>query len=112
MPVTAVKYRLYPTPAQECTLRQALATCCAIYNSLLNWRRHDYEVHGASPSYYTQKKALPIWKQTHDELNAVHSQVLQDVCKRVDLAFAAFFRRVKNAETPGFPRFKGAGHYD
>jgi len=108
----AVKYRLYPTPAQETVLRQNLAVCCAVYNSLLNWRRHDYEVQGSRPSYYEQKKALPLWKQTHPGLSCVHSQVLQDVCKRVDLAFEAFFRRVKSGETAGYPRFKGEGHYD
>jgi putative transposase len=44
---------------------------------------------------------------------AVHSQVLQNVQERVDLAFKAFFRRVKaKAEDPGYPRFKGYGHYD
>jgi putative transposase len=31
---------------------------------------------------------------------------------RVDLALQAFFRRVRNGEEPGFPRFKGKGWYD
>jgi putative transposase len=31
---------------------------------------------------------------------------------RVDLAFQAFFRRVKAGEKPGYPRFKGKGWYD
>ena len=108
----SVKYRLYPTPAQETALRQMLSTCCTVYNSLLNWRKHDYELLGESRTYYEQKKALPIWKQSHPELSEVHSQVLQDVCKRVDLAFAAFFRRIQAGEAPGYPRFKGEGHYD
>ena len=30
---------------------------------------------------------------------------------RVERAFAGFFRRVKNGETPGCPRFKGKGRY-
>ena len=33
------------------------------------------------------------------------------MCTRVDLAYQAFFRRVKAGETPGYPRFKGAGWY-
>jgi putative transposase len=37
--------------------------------------------------------------------------VLQDVVMRVDLAFQAFFRRVKAGEKPGYPRFKGKGQY-
>jgi putative transposase len=30
----------------------------------------------------------------------------------VELAFKAFFRRVKAGEEPGYPRFKGKGQYD
>ena len=44
-------------------------------------------------------------------LQPVHSQVLQDVAKRLNKAFHAFFRRVKNGETPGYPRFKSFGRY-
>jgi putative transposase len=108
----AFQYRIYPTPAQETALERTLAVCRDVYNSLVNWRKHDYEVSGQSPNYYEQKKALPLWKQTHPELREVHSQTLQDVVKRVDLAFQAFFRRVKAGETPGYPRLKGKGQYD
>ncbi len=80
------------------------------YNSLLNWRKHDYEVVGKSPSWYDQKKGITAWKADHPELSEVHSQALQDVSVRVDLAFKAFFRRVKGGETPGFPRVKGYGY--
>ncbi|HEX9372951.1 MAG TPA: transposase, partial [Roseiflexaceae bacterium] len=46
-------------------------------------------------------------------LKIVHSQVLQHVQVRVDLAFKAFFRRVKAGEQEvGYPRFKGYGRYD
>jgi putative transposase len=108
----AFVYRLYPTPAQETALDGVLAVCREVYNSMVNWRKHDYEVKGQSPNYYGQKKALPIWKQAHPELREVHSQTLQDVVKRVDLAFQAFFRRVKAGETAGYPRMKGVGQYD
>jgi putative transposase len=37
---------------------------------------------------------------------------LQDVIQRVDRAFQAFFRRVKNGETPGYPRFQGRNRYN
>jgi len=87
-----------------------LETCRQVYNSLLNWRKHDYEVLGKSPSWYDQKKGITTWKVVHPELSEVHSQVLQDVSVRVDLAFKAFFRRVKSGETPGFPRVKGDGY--
>ena len=112
MPTLAFKYRLYPTPAQDTALHGMLATACDVYNSLVNWRKYTYEVEGKSPDFYEQKKALPLWKKAHPELSLVHSQVLQDVVKRVDRAFDAFFRRVKAGETPGYPRLKGKGQYD
>jgi putative transposase len=37
---------------------------------------------------------------------------LQNAQERVDLAYKAFFRRVKAGEKPGFPRFRGPGRYD
>jgi len=92
-------------------LRQTLETCRGVYNSLLNERSHDYERFGKSPSRLVQQAHLPAWKQTHPELSDVHSQVLQDVVKRIDLAFEAFFRRVALGEEPGYPRFKGKNQY-
>jgi len=58
------------------------------------------------------KKLLPQWKDEKPELKSVHSQVLQEVVKRVDLAYQAFFRRVKDSKDPGYPRFKGKDRYD
>ncbi|MFC0866099.1 hypothetical protein ACFHYQ_27755 [Sphaerimonospora cavernae] len=36
----------------------------------------------------------------------------QATLRRLDKAFAAFFRRVKAGQKPGFPRFKGRGWFD
>jgi putative transposase len=50
---------------------------------------------------------------TRPALKLVHSQVAQNVQVRVDLAFNAFFRRVREgAVDVGFPRFKPFGRYD
>ncbi len=51
-------------------------------------------------------------KTVRPTLSKVYSQVLQNVTERVDLAFKAFFRRLKSGEEPGYPRFKGYGRYD
>jgi putative transposase len=48
----------------------------------------------------------------NQELLNLYSQSLQNVATRVDLAFKAFFRRVKSGGMPGYPRFKGRQHYD
>jgi len=57
-------------------------------------------------------KQLPNLKEVFAEYSEVGSQVLQDVLERLDKAYQAFFRRVKNSEEPGFPRFKGRDRYD
>ncbi len=46
-------------------------------------------------------------KKTLPQAQIVHSHVLQVVAADCDEAFQAFFRRIKNDETPGYPRFKG-----
>jgi putative transposase len=55
---------------------------------------------------------LPALKAERPSLAGVQSQVLQNVAVRIDLAFKAFFRRVRVGETPGYPRFRGMGRYD
>ncbi len=61
---------------------------------------------------YAQQAELPALKLVRPTINNVHSQVLQNVAVRLDLAMQAFFRRVKSGEKPGYPRFKGYGRYD
>jgi putative transposase len=60
---------------------------------------------------YDTQSLLPAWKVDRPSLKLVHSQVLQNVQVRVDLAMGAFFRRVKAGEDPGYPRFKQFGRY-
>ena len=84
-----------------------------MYNETLAERKRAYEERGESLRLYDTQALLPVWKMTKSELKSVHSQVLQNVSVRVDLAYQAFFQRVKRgAEKVGFPRFKGKGRYD
>ncbi len=110
MYIKFLKYRVLPTKAQETLLSQNLHTCREVYNSFLLWRIVSWETQQKSIGYHEQANALPGWKKEHAELKAVFSQVLQNVAVRVDLAFKAFFARVKREGTPGFPRFKGDGY--
>ena len=106
------RYRIYPTKSQRTRMVETLELCRWTYNETLAVRKNAYDQEGKSVSYYETKKLLPQWKEEKPELKEVHSQVLQEVVKRVDLAYQAFFRRVKAGEDPGYPRFKGYGRYD
>jgi putative transposase len=109
----AFKYRLYPTAAQETAMKAILEECRWLYNHFLDERKTVYEQTGHSPSLYEQNLSLPGLKQQRPGLAKVHSQVLQNVAVRVDLAMGAFFRRVRAGEKePGYPRFRGKGRYD
>jgi putative transposase len=107
-----LRYRIYPTKSQRSKRNDTLELCRWAYNETLAIRKNAYEQEGKSVSYYETKKLLPQWKDEKPELKEVHSQVLQEVVKRVDLAYQAFFRRVKDGEDPGYPRFKGRDRYD
>ena len=106
------RYRLFPTPAQQRKMVHTLRECRTLYNTLLAERRDTYERTGKSTSLYSQQARLPAIRESNPALGEVHSQVLQNVAVRIDLAFKAFFRRCKAGEKPGYPRFRGANRYD
>ncbi len=106
------KYRLYPNQQQRRRLDQQLEECRWLYNHLLAERRDAWEQSQESVRLYDQQATLPALKAAHPTLAEVQSQVLQNVAVRIDLAFQAFFRRVKAGEAQGYPRFRGKGRYD
>ncbi len=109
----AFKYRIYLTHGQRRILERQLEACRFVYNETLAMRKHAWEQEQRTVTWYETKRALPLLKETRPSLKLVHSQVLQNVTERVDLAFKAFFRRVKEGdEDVGYPRFKGTGRYD
>jgi putative transposase len=105
------QYRLYPTKAQVTILNHTLEICRKVYNNTLALRRDSWKYDQKVVSLFDSNRELVHWKKEYTELSSVYSQVLQNVQVRVDLAFKAFFRRVKAGETPGYPRFKSFGRY-
>ncbi len=108
----AFKYRIYPTRRQRDALQFTLDRNRELYNAALEERREAWRMSKISISYNDQSAQLPEIKEIRPEYKEIYSQILQDTLKRVDKAFKAFFRRCKNGETPGFPRFQGYDRYD
>ena len=106
------QFRLNPTRHQRTLLNNTLELCRWVYNETLATRKNAWEKEKKSISHYDTTKMIPGWKEQKPELKQVYSQVLQEVCARVDLSFQAFFRRVRAGEKPGYPRFRGKGWYD
>jgi putative transposase len=110
--IKTFKYRLYPTKRQTRQMQATLEECRWLWNHLLEQRKTAWEKRKESLSCYQQISTLPYLKQQKPSLKQVYSQVLTDVAFRLDRAFQAFFRRIKNGEKPGYPRFRGRGRYD
>jgi len=107
---TAYKFRMYPNRQQEAQLELTLDTCRYLYNLALADRKNAYETEGISRSYEDQA-AMLVAEKKDGNFKGVFSQVLQDVLRRLDKSFKAFFCRVKAGDKPGYPRFKGLGWY-
>jgi putative transposase len=105
------KYRIYLTNGQRRILNTMLEECRWVYNQTLEARELAYQ-NSIKCGLYDTQAMLPGWKQTRPSLKLVHSQVLQNVQVRLDLAFQAFFRRLKaGAEDAGYPRYKKFDRY-
>lgn len=104
-------FKLYPNAEEIKRLEAWLALHCELYNAALQERIEAYKKLGKSINYYDQQNMLPEIKGYRPEFIELGSQALQQTLRRLDLAFQAFFRRVKLGQTPGFPRFKAKSRF-
>jgi len=111
MHILVYKYRLYPTLSQEKALYCILRICRYWYNMCLSERKLAWELEQRQVSKGEQEKTSILYRKAFRCADRVFSQTLQSVCDDLDKTFAAFFRRVKAGETPGYPRFKSANRF-
>jgi putative transposase len=110
--VKCYKFKFRHNAKFEAACNLTLDLCRELYNSALQERRDAYQINFVSINYHAQAIQLPEIKEIREDVGGVYSQVLQDVLRRVEKAFAGFFRRVKEGKAPGYPRFKPASRYD
>jgi len=106
------KFRLFPTDGQRTRLKVTLEGCRRAYNLCLQVRRDAYEKDGTSLSLYDTERLVKDWRSDDPVIGACHTHLIHNVCERLQLAFQAFWRRCKNGEKPGYPRFKSEDRYD
>lgn len=104
-------YRLYPTPKQALALVELLRSHQQLYNAALEERMSAWDKAGKSIGYVDQCKSLTQLRRELPEWAAVNCSSQQMTLRRLNKAFAAFFRRVKAGEEPGFPRFKSLARF-
>ncbi|MDJ0732870.1 MAG: transposase [Nostocaceae cyanobacterium] len=121
------QYKIKPTKVQREKIDNTLDMLRCQYNYLLGQRFDWYEQHRCSidrcplvcylpelkerPNYYNQKASLTRLKKDRPWYKDIHSQVLQEVPKKVELAFERWLKGDCNGKKSGRPRFKGKGQY-
>jgi putative transposase len=100
------KYRLYPTAAQARELERQLALACDLYNAALEQRIWAWRRHRVSITFREQSKQLTEARHELPWLIGMSSLAQHGVLRRLDRAFQAFYRRVRDGQAAGFPRFK------
>lgn len=106
-----ITYKLYPNKTQENALKDYLRLQKDLYNAALQERIDCYKKTGQGLSYNNQQQSLTQIRQALPEYRAIPVYLSRMTLKRLDIAFKAFFKRVQQGQTPGFPRFKSLARF-
>ena len=106
------KYRIRPSTAQEAALNGMLGAFCDLYNACLQQRIEAYQRRGISLRYGNQAGELKAVREADERLGGFSFSAEQQILRRLDKAFSAFFGRVKRGGKPGFPRFRAKSMFD
>lgn len=124
---TSYQYRLKPNKEQALKIDATLEMLRYQYNYQLAQRFDWYEINRCSidrcllvchlpelkekPNRFSQQASLKLLKKERPWYKNIHSQVLQEVPKKVEIAFDRWLKGDCNGKKSGRPRFKGAGRY-
>jgi putative transposase len=101
------KFLLRPTSKQVSALEACLEDTRQLYNAALEERREAWRK-GNRVTYYAQSAQLKeIRAADPEQYGRWAFSCERNAVRRLDRAFADFYRRVKAGQTPGYPRFKG-----
>jgi len=76
---------------------------CALEHRKLNYQAKPYVKYPVN--FYSQSRELTEARALLPEVKACLRTIQSDALEKLDAAFQAFFKRVKEGQTPGFPRF-------
>lgn len=106
MALRSYKFRICPNRAQDAALSEMLRDFCGLYNACLQQRIEAYQRRGISLRYGNQASELKAVRATEPNLARWSFTALQQVLRRVDQTYTAFFKRKR-----GFPRFRASARY-
>jgi len=106
MPTLSYKYRIEPNRTQSAALADMLADFCQLYNAGLEQRIDARRRRHVSVNYGMQASELKAVRCAAPQLARWSFSAEQQVLRRLDKTFKAFFRRGK-----GFPRLRAVSRY-
>jgi putative transposase len=112
MALRSFKYRIRPSSEQEVALTDMLGAFCDLYNACLQQRIEAYRRRDISLRYGNQAAELKAVREADERLGGFSFSAEQQVLRRLDKAYAAFFGRMKCGAKAGFPRFRAKSRYD
>lgn len=77
-----------------------------MFNHFLAERMEQYKQTGKAPTRFQQDKSLTVLKREIEWLREPDKCALQSALRDLDTAYQNFFRRVKQGQKPGYPKFK------
>jgi putative transposase len=108
----AFRFQLRPTTKQTRALERLLAGQRELYNAALEERRGAWRWNRRAVTRFEQYRTLSGLREVRPDTLAFGVTVCRGTLNRLDLAFRAFFRRVRAGQAPGFPRFQGQHRFD
>ncbi len=109
----ASKFPLRPTSKQTGALTAMLDDHRQLDNGALEHRRTAWQTHRVTVRYTDQSAELKDIRRDDPAGQGRWScSSQQATLRRLDQAFQAFYRRIKQGQTPGYPRFNGRGWFD
>src|SRR5260370_7447662 len=105
------RVRLYPTTSQGERLQLMLDVTRQMHNALLDERRYAWKARGIRVTEKMQYAEITALPAEDARFASVYRECVDAVLHRLDLAFAAFFRRIKRGERAGYPPFKSAARW-
>jgi putative transposase len=106
------RFKLSPTARQESALVGLLGLQCELYNAALEERRGAWRWERRRVSYFDQCRTLTGLRGVRPEVLTAGVTVCRGTLRRLDWAFAGFYRRCKAGQRPGFPRFRPRSRWD
>ena len=100
------KFRIEPNTVQKQQIQKTFGCCRFVWNYYLALRKVKYEQDGTTLNYYGCSKDMTLLKQSLKWLQESDATALQSSLRDLDTAYQNFFRRIKQGQNPGYPRFK------